>query len=196
LFLSLIVIVPALHGWTGLAVPFGNNGHCDPWYYYGLVHFPDYGNVLIPGTRQISRIPAYLPTYLLANMPFGLTFQEVNFWINHTAFTIALAAALFALFNLQIAVTTTLLVTTSALYLAIESTTYPTGAALAYAAIALACVAWSTRSTQWLIPLAFVGGAAAAFAVHGHLVSAVFIFFLPIIFANSRGRNAFIGSAA
>jgi hypothetical protein len=194
-FISLIAIVPAAHGWTGLAIPFGNNGHCDPWYYYGLMHFPDYGNVLVPGARTISRIPAYLPTYLLANIPFGLTFQEVSFWINHTIFSIALAAALVALFNLQIAVMTTLLVTTSALYLAIESTTYPTSAALAYAAIALACVAWSTQSPQWLVPLAFAGGAAAAFAVHGHLASVVFIFFLPIIFANSGVRNVSLGSA-
>jgi len=31
-----------------------------PWYYYGLMHFPDYGNVLVPGARTISRTPAYV----------------------------------------------------------------------------------------------------------------------------------------
>ncbi len=194
-FLICIAALPVAHILTGAAIPFGNDTHCDPWYYFGLMEFPELGHVLAPTTRAISRLPAYVPISLLREIGATATGQQLYFWFNHINFTVATAVALVALFETETALVVTMLLTTSALYLAVLSTTYTSGAALAYGSIALACVSIGVRRPTLMMPLSFIAGVFVAFALHSHLVSAVFIFFFPILYA-VIGIRAFVAGAA
>jgi hypothetical protein len=194
-FLIFVAALPVVHIFTGAAIPFGNDGHCDPWYYFGLMEFPELGHVLAPGLRAISRLPAYVPISLWHEIGATATGQQLYFWFNHIVFTVATALALAVLFEIRIALVVTTLLTTSALYLEVLSTTYTTGAALAYGSVALACVSIGLRRPILMMPLSFIAGVFVAFALHSHLVSAVFIFFLPILYAPS-GARAFVTGAA
>jgi hypothetical protein len=194
-FLICIAALPVVHIFTGAAIPFGNDSYCDPWYYFGLMEFPELGQILAPAERTISRLPAYVPIWLWHEIGATATGQQLYFWFCHIIFTVAAAVALAALFEIRTALVVTTLLTTSALYLAILSTTYPTGAALAYGAVALACVAISVRRPMLVVPFSFVGGVFVAFALHSNLVSAVFLFFLPIFYV-VIGIQAFVAGAA
>lgn len=196
IFLICIAAVPLVHIVTGAAIPFGNDWFCDTWYYFGLMEFPELGHILAPGARAISRLPAYVPVSVLRDLGATATEQELYFWLNHIIFVVATATALTALFEITTALIVTALLSTSALYLAVLSTTYPTGAALAYGSAALACVCISIRRSTLLIPFSFIGGIFVAFSLHSHLVSAVFLFFLPILYFTIGIRAPLIGALA
>ena len=182
ILLICIVALPLVHIFTGAAIPFGNDWFCDTWYYFGLMEFPELGHVLAAGERTISRLPAYVPVSVLRELGATATGQELYFWLNHIIFAVTTVTALTALFEITTALIVSALVTTSALYLAVLSTTYPTGAALAYGSAALACVSIGVRRPPLVMPLALLAGVFVAFALHSHLVSAVFLFFLPILY--------------
>jgi hypothetical protein len=194
-FLIFIATLPAVHVLTGAAIPFGNETTCDPWYYFGLMEFPELGHILAPGWRTVSRLPAYLPISLWHAIGATATGQQLYFWFSHVIFTVAAAVALAVLFEIRTALVVTTLLTTSALYLAVLSTTYTTGAALAYGTVALACVSIGIKRPHLIMPFSFIAGVFVAFALHSHLVSAVFIFFLPILYA-PIGIGAFVIGAA
>lgn len=194
-FLICIAAVPLVYAFTGAAIPFGNDRFCDTWYYFGLMAFPELGHILAPGARTISRLPAYVPVWALRQMGAPGTGQELYFWLNHIIFVVAMVVALTALFEITTALIVTVLLSTSALYLAVLSTTYPTGAALAYASVATACVAVGIRRPVFLYPLSFLGGIFVALSLHSHLVSAVFIFFLPILYLLIGVRSFLIGGS-
>jgi hypothetical protein len=194
-FLIFVAALPAVHVLTGAAIPFGNERMCDPWYYFGLMEFPELGHILVPGGRTVSRLPAYLPVSLWHAIGATATGQQLYFWFSHAIFTVAAAVALAALFEIRTALVVTTLLTTSALYLAVLSTTYTTGAALAYGSVALACVSIGLRRPMLMMPSSFFAGVFVAFALHSHLVSALFIFFLPILYA-LIGIRAFLTGAA
>lgn len=195
-FLIGIAALPSVYFITGAAIPFGNDWFCDTWYYFGLMEFPELGHVLAPGARTISRLPAYVPVSALRELGATATNQDLYFWLNHILFVAATAAALTALFEITTALIVTALVTTSALYLAVLSTTYPTGAALAYGSAALACVAIALRAPRFFIALSFIGGIFLAFSLHSHLVAAVFMFFLPILYFMIDVRAFVVGALA
>jgi len=195
ILLFFIAALPSVYAAIGVAIPFGNDWFCDTWYYFGLMEFPELGHVLAPGARTISRLPAYVPVSVLRQLGATATGQELYFWLNHILFVAATASALTALFEITTALIVTVLVTTSALYLAVLSTTYPTGAALAYGSAALASVAIGLRVPGLLIPLSFIGGIFVAFSVHSHLVAAVFLFFLPILYFVIDVRAFLIGAS-
>ena len=196
ILLIFIAALPSIYDVTGVAIPFGNDWFCDTWYYFGLMEFPELGHVLAPGARTISRLPAYVPVSALRELGATATGQELYFWLNHILFVVATTAAVTALFEITTALIVTALVTTSALYLAVLSTTYPTGAALAYGSTALACVAIGLRAPRLLIPLALIGGIFVAFSLHSHLVGAVFLFFLPTLYFAIGVRAFVIGTLA
>jgi hypothetical protein len=159
------------------------------------MEFPELGHILAPGLRAISRLPAYVPVSLWHAIGATATGQQLYFWFSHVIFTAAAAVALAVLFEIRTALVVTMLLTTSALYLAVLSTTYTTGAALAYGTVALACVSIGLRRPILMMPLSVLAGVFVAFALHSHLVSALFIFFLPILYA-PIGIRAFVTGTA
>jgi hypothetical protein len=120
-FLICIAALPVVHILTGAAIPFGNDGHCDVWYYFGLMEFPELGQTLAPGARWISRLPAYVPISLWREIWTTATVQQLYFWSNHIIFTVAAAVALAALFEIRTALVVTTLVTASALYFIVDN---------------------------------------------------------------------------
>lgn len=196
ILLACIAVLPLVYAVIGVAIPFGNDWFCDTWYYSGLMEFPELGHILAAGERTISRLPAYVPVYALRELGATATGQELYFWLNHLIFVLATASALTALFEVTTALIVTALVSTSALYLAVLSTTYPTGAALAYGSVALACISIGLKKARLNISMAFIGGIFIAFSLHSHLVGAVFLFFLPVLYFMIDLRAFIVGGFA
>ena len=177
-----------LHGMRlGPAIPYGNDGHCDVWYYFGLASLADSAWTLGPASRMISRIATYLPNFALGRvLPFNAA--ERFFLLNHTLAFVGAILAVRPLYGWGVAVLATVLVSTSALWLAELSTTYTVGAALAYGMLALACLtnAATARTRAREATLCVAAGALLAWAVNALLLAVFFFAFLPLVLLIKR----------
>jgi hypothetical protein len=167
---------------AGPAIPYGNDGRCDPWYYFGFATLADSAWILSPGTRWGARLSAYLPNFVLGKV-LPLNAAERGFLLNHTLSYIGALLMVLPLYGFGIAILCAVLITSSALYISVLSTTYASVSALAYGFLAVACltrvvVEQDYGKETWLCLLA---GLLFAWAALAHLLVAVFLSLLPLV---------------
>jgi hypothetical protein len=167
---------------AGPAIPYANDSRCDPWYYFGFATLADSAWILSPGTRWGARLSAYLPNFVLGKL-LPLNAAERGFLLNHTLSYIGALLTVLPLYGFGIAILCAVLITSSALYISVLSTTYASVSALAYGFLAVACltrvvVEHDYGKERWLCLLAGLLFAGAALA---HLMVAVFLSLLPLV---------------
>jgi hypothetical protein len=171
----------------GPAIPYGNNGHCDAWHYFGLATLGDSAWTIASNFRMSSRIVTYFPNYLLGKiLPWNGA--ERYFMLNHSLVFIGALLAVLPLHGLGIAVLSAVLISTSALWIGMISVTYGTDAALAYGMLALACLTHAavTRRRVSEHLLCLVAGVLLGWATNANLMAVVFFPFLPLVLLIDR----------
>ena len=167
---------------AGPAIPYANDGRCDPWYYFGFATLADFAWILSPGTRWVARLSAYLPNFALGKLlPFNAA--ERNFLLNHTLSYVGALLTVLPLYGFSIAILCAILITSSALYISVLSTTYPSITALAYGFLALACLTHVVvvNDIRKELLLCLVSGVLFASAALTHLMVGIFFPLLPLI---------------
>lgn len=165
---------------THRMVPFSNDGHCDPWHYFGYFYLDDQF-AMMGDSRTYSRLPLTFVGFVLTRLLRSVSADYAHFLI----LLVIVAGSVFVgaerLFGRFAATVATFFVTTSGIVIGVLSVTYtgPTLAwdALAIAAAILAADASHARRRRLLLVVAgFFWGT----AIIGHLYSVTYNFVLPL----------------
>ena len=198
LLLAVLTLLPGAVGLSaGRPVPYGNDSHCDPWYYFGLILFPDWGTTFLnPSDRQSARALFFAPIHVLKFLLPGL---DVNVLVFLFFVPIALAAlyvALRAMFGRISSAAAVLLIGTSPLFIDTSSVTYVTVGSAAYGTAMLAAMMWAGRLTQAKVgasdALFLLAGVFFVFAANANLMAVEFnalyvLFAIPVhLLTNER----------
>ena len=194
--IGLIILMPFAILMVNPLIPFANDHHCDPWYYFGLSHFYDQAPIVcstadsLPydrlrnpfGKRATSRVPAIWIGYALYHSipPMYAHYSEFFLYCYMTMFSLFVALRL--CFGERAAILGTLFMGGSAIFVGALATNYTSRAALAFASMALALVTRARYSERPGVAFCFVGASGAAFALacNSNLLVAPFFFVTPI----------------
>lgn len=158
----LLLIFPAL--------PFANDGTCDPWYVYGLYfNLPDFVQ-WIPNGRQTARLTETLPGYFLTDILPGIASDYVNFLLFFTVAVLFLYKAAALLFSQERAAFAAIFFALSPLVIGNYAVTF-SGPGITYEILALYCAVRAIRAAKlrqlsgWM----FLSGIALGAGLHAHL---------------------------
>jgi hypothetical protein len=168
------------------ALPFANNGHCDPWYVYGLYfNLPE----LVKwhsNSRQIGRLTETLPGYSLTNILPEWAFDYVLFLVFFTLAVVFLYKTAALLLSRDRAALTAILFATSPIVIGNYAVTY-SGPAITYEVLALYFAVRAIVSVElsrlfcWML----LSGVALGAALHAYLGVLAFSSFIYLHFALS-----------
>jgi len=65
-------------------IPFANDGNCDPWYIFGQSYWLTKPGHWFPYLRQIARLPATAPAYILTSLFHSIFADYVYFYASYT----------------------------------------------------------------------------------------------------------------
>ncbi len=165
---------------TNGMVPFSNNGHCDPWHYFGYFYLDDQF-AMMGQSRTYSRLPSTLLGFLLTQTFHSILADYAQYLILLVVVAGTVFYAAWRLFGGLAATVAAAFLATSGIVIGVLSVTY-TGPALAWSTLAsvaaLASAAQSDRNRRagFLIAAGFCIGA----AVVGHLYSLTYNFIVPL----------------
>jgi len=168
--LLLLVMLAPMLAFILKGVPFANDGHCDPWYTFGLFYIEPQATHWLPLARQVGRLAEIAPGYALTHMLPGISADYALFYIYYTASVASVYYLTWLLISPRLAIVGAAVFATSPIVLADYSITLDTPALL-YNCLSFLAIAAATRSVrlgQHLL-LLFVSGAALGFAVNAHL---------------------------
>jgi hypothetical protein len=166
------------------ALPFANNGSCDPWYVYGLYfNLPEFLR-WTPNMRQTGRLTATLPGYFLTHTLPGILSDYALFllFFGVAVFFLYKTAGLF--FSKERAALAAIFFGLSPLVIGNYAVTY-TVHSLTYAILALYCTSCAivSSSRRQLIGWMFLSGVAWGSSLHAHLAVLPFTGFIYLCFA-------------
>jgi hypothetical protein len=173
---SLLILI-----WLFPQIGYGNDGRCDPWYYFGLIANPAY-TLDVPLRHNVSRVPLFLPTHLLYQIGDG-AFVERYFYLAFTIVPLCLVYIGFGrMWNYTLAAFATILVFFGSLYVSVGSTTYSLPA-LSYglSAIALYLIGSTVKKAATALTLFTLAAGALGAAFHANAYSVTVIFAIPIL---------------
>jgi hypothetical protein len=184
------------------ALPFANDGHCDPWYVYGLYFNLPEQVYWTPDLRQIGRLTETLPGYFLTYIFSGVAPNIALFLLFFTTAIIFLYKTAALLFSRERAVLAATFFALSPMVIGNYAVTY-SGPGITYETLALYCAtrAVSSRLRQ-LFGWMFLSGIAWGAGLHAHLAVLVFGSFIYLLFAVAvlcefdRNIRARIGTVA
>lgn len=165
---------------TNRMVPFSNDGHCDPWHYFGYFYVDNQISML-GDSRTYSRLPSVIVGFVTTRIFHSISADYANFLILFAGACTALYCGALQLFRQTSAVLATIFFATNAVVIGNFSVTY-TGPSLTWSAIAIAfaiaaSTAASTRRRNILIVAAgFFWGT----SVIGHLYSLTYNCIVPL----------------
>jgi hypothetical protein len=167
--------------WLFPQIGYGNNHHCDPWYYFGLIANPLY-TLHIPFGRQISRVPVFLPAHYLYQIADG-AFVERGFYLAFTIIPLCLVYIGFARrWNSTLAAFATVVVFFSNLYISIGSTTFSLPAlSLGLSAMGLYLIGSTVQTATGTFALFTLAAGAIGSAFHAHALTIFTTFAIPIL---------------
>jgi hypothetical protein len=174
----LLLIFPAL--------PFANDGHCDPWYVYGLFfNLPDQIHWR-PAARQVGRLTETLPGYVLTHTLPSVVSDYVLFLLLFTTATLFLYKAAALLLSPTRGAFVALFFAFSPIVIGNYAATF-SGPSLTYEILALYCAARAIRCviTRRFLWWMFLSGIAFGAGLHAHLAVAVFCIFVFLLVAIS-----------
>jgi hypothetical protein len=165
---------------TNGMVPFSNDGHCDPWHYFGYFYLDDQF-AAVGDSRTYSRLPTTILGFMLTKL-FRSVFADYSQYVLLLVLTVApvflVSARLYGTFAACIAA---LFLSTSGVVIGVLSVTY-TGPALAWSTLAMTAALASSfagserRRSMLLVAAGFFWGS----AIVGHLYSLTYNFVVPI----------------
>ena len=175
---ALLLIFPAL--------PFANDGHCDPWYVYGLYfNLPEQVR-WEPAARQVGRLTGVLPGYLLTHVLPAVASDYAIFLLFFSLAVFFLYKTAALLFSRQRAAFVAIFFATSPIVVGNYAVTF-NGPAVTYEVLALYCAtraissAGARQSFGWM----FLSGIAWGAGLHAHLAVLAFSGFIYLFFALS-----------
>lgn len=184
---ALCVLFPAL--------PFLNDGHCDPWYEFGI--FQNLPLILhwYPHARQPGRITEVLPGYILTHLFAGIYADYAQFLLYYTISVVCVYKTAKLIFNDQRAVLAGLFFALSPIVVGNYGVTY-SAPVVTYETLAFFCAARaafeSKRNAAWM----FLSGIAWGAGIIAHLYALVFGGFIYIWYAISIYLRSGVGRGA
>ena len=182
-------------------IPYGNDGGCDAWFYYGLIHDPGAGRFLALDfgapevKRTAGRVMYFGPLYLLKLVLPGVGPNVLSYFTYLPATLVLLYVGLRALFAASTVALCCLLIGASSFVLSIASWTYVSNACLAYTAGMLCCLCWAARLRSaggWAAPALYVSaGVFWAFSLNANFISIEFNVLLFLLALLGQGRRPF-----
>lgn len=174
----LVLIFPAL--------PFANNGHCDPWYVYGLFfNLPDQVHWR-PTARQVGRLTETLPGYVVTHALPAVVSDYVLFLLFFTTATFFLYKAAALLLSPTRAAFATIFFAFSPIVIGNYAVTF-SGPGLTYEILALYCGTRAIRcaSNRGVFGWMFLSGIALGAGLQAHLAVMAFCCFVYFLFGAS-----------
>ncbi len=171
--LLFVVILSMMY--THPSIPFANDGHCDPWYIFGMFYTFPSALHWWPGAYQISRLTEILPGYVFTRMFPGITADYALFLFNFTIAIVVFYGAARRLLTTQVAVLSSLFLALSPLMLGSYSSTLDAPAVtwdivnLYFVAASMTCA--DPRRRYALI---FASGIALALALDAYVAIGIF----------------------
>jgi hypothetical protein len=182
--LSFAFGLPALVGvfllLTHGMIPFSNDGHCDPWHYFGYFYLDDQFSMM-GDSRTYSRLPMTILGFVLTRLFRSILADYVQFilWIALVAGSVLCVAE--RLFGRLAATVASLFVATSGIVVGVLSVNY-TGPALAWSALAIATalLAGASSTGSRRRTLLAIAGFLWGTALIGHFYSITYNFVVPL----------------
>jgi hypothetical protein len=174
----LLLIFPAL--------PFANNGHCDPWYVYGLFfNLPEQVHWR-PAARQVGRLTETLPGYVLTHALPAVVSDYALFLLFFTTATLFLYRSAALLLSPARAAFAMIFFAFSPIVIGNYAATF-SGPSITYEILTLYCVtrAICCAGTRQLLGWMFLSGIALGAGLEAHLAVAVFSIFAYLLFTIS-----------
>lgn len=176
-FLILTVFAFFLFRTKGL-IPFDNDGHCDPWTYYGYFFLGDQHATIGP-TRVDFRLPTIFLGFFLGKFFHTSVFDYLNFLILYIVSSIGVYLSARLLFKREAALIGMTFFATSGIVIGTLSTTY-TGPSILYSILAISFAIASSVMPTYRFALLMISGAFWGTAIHAHLYSLTYNFILPL----------------
>jgi hypothetical protein len=182
-FLNIVIIltVTIFIFFTNQTIVYGNNGSCDPWYFFGIEY--DYLNIKLwrSSDYQLYRYPAIFPWIAIGSYVSSTTLHDLKFWTYLLVTSGCFSFASIVLFGSRIGSILSILFACSTLVLGTFSTDFVTGAGLAWQCAVIAATLHGA-SRQNLVPWGLATGALYAMCVFTHIPMAMFTFSVPLLF--------------
>ncbi len=175
--LILIVFALFLFRTKGL-IPFDNDGHCDPWTYYGYFFLGDQHAAIGP-SRVDYRLPTIFLGFFLGKFFHTIKFDYLNFLILYIGSSMGVYLSARLLFRREAAFISMIFFATSGIMIGTLSTTY-TGPSILLSILAIAFAIASSVMTSYRFFLLVISGAFWGSAIHAHLYSLTYNFILPL----------------
>jgi hypothetical protein len=175
---TLLVLFPAL--------PFANNGNCDPWYVYGLYfNLPDQVH-WSPHARQVGRLTETLPGYVLTHTLPGIVSDYALFLLFFMPAVFLLYKTAALLFSSERAVLSAVFFALSPIVIGNYAVTF-NGPSVTYEIIALYCAvrAMISAGPNQIFGWMFLSGVALGAGLLAHLGVLIFSVFIYWLFALS-----------
>jgi hypothetical protein len=152
------------------SMPFLNDGHCDPWYPFGLFYYLSDAVRFEWAPLQAARLTNVLPGYLLTKVFNGIVADYLLFFVLYSASVLLLYQTLRTLINDTVAIFAAIFFAAHPLVAANYSVTYASPAVL-YSIVSLYFVARAMIAPGLVarIGLLFGSGAAMGAAIHANL---------------------------
>ena len=175
------------------SIPFQNDHHCDPWYYFGLTYILSDAMHWYMWYWQLARLPAVLPGFVATHLLDGILADYALFFFYYLVSLTFLYKTVRCMLGRLTALLATIFYASQPLILANYSATY-TAPAIVYDIISMyfiarAITAEDPRQKQLMV---LASGIAFGAAIHAHLFIASFAFANYVIYAvyeYLRGRS-------
>jgi len=157
-------------------IPFANDGHCDPWYIFGLFYNQPQATSWFYPDRQVGRLAEVIPGYVATHIFPGVYADYALFFSYFLASAVLVFATARIYFGAYGAFVSTAFFAANPVVIASLSVTLDNPACL-YCTLSLYCISRSfdlDEDSKWLLTF-LAAGIAAALALNAHLVSAVYL---------------------
>lgn len=165
---------------TNGMVPFSNNGHCDPWHYFGYFYLNDHFDT-VGASRTYSRLPATIIGFALTRLLHSVMADYAHYVVLLVLTVGPVFLMARRLYGILPAVVAAAFLGTSGIVIGVLSVTY-TGPSLAWSTLA-AFTALGASLAERLRLRAFLlvaTGFLLATSIVGHLYSLTFNFVVPL----------------
>ncbi len=157
------------------SIPFANDGHCDPWYIFGLFYTFPSALHWWSGAYQVSRLTEILPGYIFTRLFPGVGADYVLFLFNLGISVVAFYGAVRRLLTIQVAVMSSLFLALSPLMLGNYSATLDAPAVTwDIVNLYLVAAAMTCPDSRRRYALVFASGIALGLALNAYVAIGIF----------------------
>jgi hypothetical protein len=159
-------------------IPYGNDGGCDNWGYFGRMLNPQSGNYLAPFNRGVGRVMYFAPVHAMHRAVPQINVGLLAYYLYFPIGLLSLYIALRALFSCGITVLAYVLTGLNPLLLNMNYQTYATQGSFVYNCCMLAALVWGSTTIghqSWRSKALFsLAGLFFVLSLNAHLAAIMF----------------------